>query len=404
MIPLIFRYHKTDIMIKYKLVYNRKNNLKKDGTALVQFEIYKDRTRKYVSTEIGISPKYWDKKESKVSANHPRAEEFNMILNDLVQNLESILRKAKLMEKEYNIDQIIDLMKHEESNSLSEFMTKEIEKDLRIKDKTKKDLLNTRNRINSFNGTASLKDVDYKFIIDFDNYLRSLNYSINTIGKLHKNLKRFLNLAIKYNLISQNDYPYRNFNVERESTKRDALTMKEISAIENLNYSSDSVNDHVKDMFLFACYTGLRISDVIRLKTTFCKMSNSGWMLEFKTFKVRKMAYLPLQSLFKDCNLKSKPERILDKYYSTVNELVFPVIPESKINRQLKAIAIHAGITKNVTFHMGRHTFGTIMASKIPLAALQSLMQHSDIKTTMIYVNISNDIIDDNLGKVDWNM
>lgn len=52
---------------------------------------------------------------------------------------------------------------------------------------------------------------------------------------------------------------------------------------------------------------------------------------------------------------------------------------------------------------MGRHTFGTIMATKIPLATLQSLMQHSDIKTTMIYVNISNDMIDDSLGKVDWN-
>ena len=132
-------------------------------------------------------------------------------------------------------------------------------------------------------------------------------------------------------------------------------------------------------------------------------MTNNGWRLEFKTFKVQKMAYLPLKNLFKDGYELSKPERIIDRYYNVSNDFVFPTIPESKINRQLKAIAAQAKIKKNVTFHMGRHTFGTIMSSKIPLASLQSLMQHSDIKTTMIYVNISNDIIDDNLGKVDWN-
>lgn len=377
--------------------------MKKDGTALIQLEFYEDRTRKYISTEIGITPKFWDEKTSRVISSHPRAEEFNLILHDMIQKIESTLRKAKLMDKDYSVDQVIALLNHEESNSLSEFMEKEIEKDLRIKAKTKTDLLNTKNRIVDFNSNARLQDVDYKFIVDFDNYLRSMNYSINTIGKLHKNLKRFLNLAIKYNLISPNDYAYRNFKVESESTKREALSMSEVIALEKLTYDRNSINEQVKDMFLFACYTGLRISDVIRLKNSYCKMSNNGWRLEFKTFKVQKMAYLPLKNLFKDGYELSKPERIIDRYYNVNNDFVFPSIPESKINRQLKAIAAQAKIKKNVTFHMGRHTFGTIMSSKIPLASLQSLMQHSDIKTTMIYVNISNDIIDDNLGKVDWN-
>ena len=66
--------------------------------------------------------------------------------------------------------------------------------------------------------------------------------------------------------------------------------MKEIKAIEELTYTSDTINDVVKNMFLFACYTGLRISDVIRLKSNYCKSSDSGWRLEFKTFKAKKMA------------------------------------------------------------------------------------------------------------------
>tara|TARA_R110002072_G_scaffold16048_1_gene63476 strand:+ start:58847 stop:60022 length:1176 start_codon:yes stop_codon:yes gene_type:complete len=389
-------------MIKYRIHFNRKKKLKPDGTALVQIEIYGSKTRKYLSTDINIAPKDWDEKSSKISYDNSRADEFNMILYDTIQRLESILRKAKLIDKEYSVDEILILMKHEESNSLSDFMTKEIEKDLRIKSKTKMDLLNTRNKIIEFNPNTRIQDVDYKYIVDFDNHLRSKEYSINTIGKLHKNLKRFMNLAIKYSLLSQNDYPYRNFKVEREVTKREALSMNEVASFENLVYDRNSENEIVRDMFLFACYTGLRISDVIRLKTSYCKMTNVGWRLEFKTFKVRKMAYLPLRSLFVDGYQLSKPERILDRYYNGKEELVFPKLPESKINRQLKAIAFQAGIRKKVTFHMGRHTFGTLMATKIPLPTLQSLMQHSDIKTTMIYINMSNDMIDESLGKVDW--
>jgi site-specific recombinase XerD len=307
------------------------------------------------------------------------------------------------MEKELSVNEVMELINHDDSNSLIEFMTKEIEKDQRITDKTKKDLLNTRNRIEDFNSDARLQQIDYRFIVDFDNHLRSIGYSINTIGKLHKNLKRFLNLAIKYKLLSQNDYPYRDFKVERENTKREALSMKEVIAIEELTYTSTTVNDIVKDMFLFACYTGLRISDVIRLKANYCKSSESGWRLEFKTFKAKKMAYLPLRSIFRDDQFLSRPEQILERYYNDQNELVFPKLPESKINRHLKEIAKEAGISKKVTFHMGRHTFGTIMSTKVPLPTLQNLMQHSDIKTTMIYVNMSNDMIDDSLGKVDWN-
>jgi len=325
-----------------------------------------------------------------------------MIIHDTIQKLESILRKAKLMNKAYSVQEVVELMKHKESNLLSDFMTKEIKKDQRIKDKTKMALLNTRNKLVEFNSCTKIQDVNYRFLVDFDNHLRGLGYSINTIGKLHKNLKRFLNLAIKYNLLSQDDYPYRNFKVERETTKREALTMSEVSRIEKLTFEKNSVNEIVKDMFLFACYTGLRISDVIRLKTVYCKMTTSGWRLEFKTFKAGKMAYLPLNALFKESHDTSKPERILNRYHQIQNEFVFPKLTEPKINRQLKAIASQAEIEKLVTFHLGRHTFGTILATKIPLATLQSLMQHSDIKTTMIYVNMSNDIIDDSLGKVDW--
>lgn len=390
-------------MIKYRLHHNRKKKLKQDGTAVVQIEIYKGNKRKYISTEIYIAPEFWDHKSNRVLYKHSRADEFNTIIDDHVQNINTVLRKGKLLEKDYSVEEVIDLLNHRDSNLLSEFITKELDKDQRIKRKTITDLLNTRNRLVEFRPEAKLQDIDYKFVVDFDNHLRSQGYSINTIGKLHKNLKRFLNLAINYNLISQNDYPYRNFRVAKEATKRESLSMEEVDSIAKLKYLDGTINEVVKDMFLLACYTGLRISDVTRLKPSNCIKTDKGYSLNLKTFKARKMAYIPIHSLFQDEYEMSKPERIIDHYYSEYKDLIFPKIPESKINRHLKEIALEAGISKNVTFHMGRHTFGTLMASRIPLPTLQNLMQHSDIKTTMIYVNMSKQMIDDSLGKVDWN-
>ena len=72
------------------------------------------------------------------------------------------------------------------------------------------------------------------------------------------------------------------------------------------------------------------------------------------------------------------------------------------INRHLKVIAELANLKINLIFHTARHSFGTYMSSKIPLPQLMYLMQHSDIRTTMIYVTIHNDLVKQGLLKVDW--
>jgi len=41
--------------------------------------------------------------------------------------------------------------------------------------------------------------------------------------------------------------------------------------------------------------------------------------------------------------------------------------------------------------HCLRHTFGTVMARRVPLGVLQKLMGHADISTTMRYVDVSED-------------
>src|SRR5947207_883485 len=104
-------------------------------------------------------------------------------------------------------------------------------------------------------------------------------------------------------------------------------------------------------MFLFACYTGLRISDVTNLKTEYVK-KDKGYSLDFMTIKVNKRAEIPVHSLFKvkESSL-SRPEMILEKYYNKENKFILPKISEPYINRQLKVISSDAKIPIKVTFH-----------------------------------------------------
>jgi integrase len=392
-------------MIKHRFIHNRKNKLKADGTALIQMEVSFNRSRKFISTDICIEPKFWDQKKQRVSVKHLKHEEYNFSLIDLASKVDSIIREYVLKNKVLSIDSLLSRMEHTDTGLLIDFIESEVEKDDVNSEKTKLSHLNMMNRVKEFRPEVRLDEVDYKFVVDFDNYLSRQDYAINTIAKMHKNLKRFLNLAIKYSLISSESYPYRHFKVRRESTKRQSLSMAELKSFEELKLEKGTDLDYVKDMFLFSVYTGLRISDITRLKNEHFKLVEEGWKLEMKTLKSKKYAYFPLWKLFPLKTEESgKPEFIVWKYFDKKADLFFPKLSEPRINFLLKVLAKEAKIDKQVTFHIARHTFGTIMARIVPLPALQALMGHSDIKTTMIYVHMTNQLLDDTLDNVDWDI
>ena len=103
--------------------------------------------------------------------------------------------------------------------------------------------------------------------------------------------------------------------------------------------------------------------------------------------------------------ITSKAERIINLYKVRKNKLDTFVLPElnkaditdnkdiyrkltsakSKYNKWLKKIAKKAGITKTLSCHIARHSFGNISGDKIPVQMLQKLYRHSDITTTINY-------------------
>jgi len=194
--------------------------------------------------------------------------------------------------------------------------------------------------------------------------------------------------------------PYNKFKPKKKDTEREILSESEIFEIENLKYDEAFKNIRVvRDMFLYSCYTGLRYSDLQAIKQSDFHIANESVYMSLSQEKTDKPVDIPLHILF-----DGKALKIYERYKSTEKDAhIFPRMTNQAANRLLKLIAISAGISKPLTFHIGRHTFGTMIAKHTgDQFLIKTLMGHSDIKTSQIYIHLSKKHIEDKLKNVKW--
>ena len=91
-------------------------------------------------------------------------------------------------------------------------------------------------------------------------------YETNTIGKHMRQLRTFVNEAIKRGYIQLENYPFRKYQIKTTQSKHSFLLPEEIRRLEELELSSCSKSlKHSLKAFLFCCYTGIRYSDFVLL-------------------------------------------------------------------------------------------------------------------------------------------
>ena len=82
---------------------------------------------------------------------------------------------------------------------------------------------------------------------------------------------------------------------------------------------------------------------------------------------------------------------------------VFPVASLKSSDVCLKHIARQCGITKNLKFHCGRHTFATTLSlmNGIPLETVSKMLGHKYTTTTQIYAKVTNQMIDNAISRIE---
>lgn len=231
-----------------------------------------------------------------------------------------------------------------------------------------------------------IKEITPMFITDFELYLRTAaGCGSNTTAKFMQFFKRIIIIARNNGWI-QHD-PFLNYKIRIHQVDRGYLTQEEIKIIMKKEFASKRL-EQVRDIFIFSCYTGLAYIDVKNLREKNIRTSFDGnlWIMT-KRQKTNVSVNIPLLNI---------PQQILAKYSGTLpNEAVLPILSNQKMNAYLKEIGDVCGITKNLTYHLARHTFSTTitLAKGVPIETVSKMLGHTNIRTTQIYARITDDKI-----------
>lgn len=384
----------------YKLIFARKG-LDDKGTGLVQIQIYFSRKkRKLINTRIRISKDQWDPVRDLIKAGDDKdlAEKHELVMNK-IRELEAFEMKLIRKGEELTPGKVDEFLEMDKQDTFNAFMEAELKADKVLKYGTSKQHWITWRKLNEMEPAVGFQDIGYDLVKRWDNFLHTKSLSTNTIADHHKNLRRYINIAIKKNLIRKDQNPYGvKFKAKKEPVKRTSLSDDELVSLEQIDYTRSKKLDKIRDLFLFCCYTGLRFSDLMELQVSHLQKTREGYEIALhRMVKVAQPVFIPLHAIF-----KGKAERILEKYIGD-GGYVFPRVTNQKANEYLKTIILDAKITKRVTWHTARHTFGSQLAARYndPYLIMQ-LMGHQEIKTSMVYIHSSQDIIKKKLKKVKW--
>jgi integrase len=189
-----------------------------------------------------------------------------------------------------------------------------------------------------------------------------------------------LNCAVQEGIIQSNPMKTltRFERPQLPQSNREYLTIDEVKQL----VKTECVKPTVKQAFLFSCFSGLRFSDVKALKWGDIQTDSEGkHLIKYTQQKTQKNEYLQLS----DEALKFLP----DKGTESDKDAIFILSNNGYTNQALKSWTLAAGITKRVTFHVGRHTNATLLLSLgVPIETVSKLLGHTAIKTTQIYAKV----------------
>lgn len=250
--------------------------------------------------------------------------------------------------------------------------------------KTEKAWKNTYKYLREFTkGNIAFNSIDENFLEEFKKYLLT-KVSNNTAHTYFSKIKASLKKAVKDKILNRNIADNIK-QIPKQGTKREYLTIDELSVLSK----TPCKKDIVKLAFLFACNTGLRLSDIKRLNWSDILLSEKRLIVTQK--KTKESLYLPLNNTALSILNKIKSNKI-----QNIDNTIFELSGDTTINKIIKDWVNKAHINKKVTFHTSRHTFATIsLASGTDLYTVSKLLGHKNIQNTQIYAKI----IDESMNK-----
>lgn len=352
-----------------------------------------------IPTNCHISPASWSAVAQKSLGKTAVDKETNRYIEDLKLQIEETCNKLRQKNYPLNIENF-KLMFQSEDNEYSTIKTlfeyhmimegKKLSQSTCYQYGVTLKYLLSYVRIKHKVADYDISIIDAAFVNEFfaylQGYLRQDNMKRCDINRALKHMERFkkvMEMAFNNEWINRN--PVKALKAHKEKTDINELDEEAVKRLSTVILPPNL--GIVRDLFIFAVYTGVSYEDMTRLtqKNIVIGIDKSLW-LHYKRVKTGVRVSLPL--------LEPALEIInrYDTYHKggKKNQPLFPYVSNQIMNRYLKKVAKLAGVEDRVTYHVARHTFATTITlqHEIPLETVSKMLGHTKITTTQVYARV----------------
>ena len=260
-----------------------------------------------------------------------------------------------------------------------------------------------------------VKDIPVTIITEdlFEEYrffLKKQELAAATINRYLCWLSWLMYRAVSQRLIRCN--PFENTKYEKEEQKTRFLQKSDVAKLMALKVN-DKEAEQARLMFIFACFTGLAIADMECLQYGHIQTAADGQKYIRKERQKTKVEFvMPLHPIAeviikhykaeqeRNGGIQSMKEK--GKTETRTDNLVFPRdCSRSVMSAKLSIVGKAFGIRERLSYHMARHTFGTMsLSAGIPIESIAKMMGHASIASTQIYAQVTDNKISEDMDRL----
>ncbi|MBW4969043.1 site-specific integrase [Croceibacter atlanticus] len=379
------------------LFFIKKSKVNSAGKTSIFLRITLDGRRCEFSVHRKVHLDYWNSRTQIVMGNSAEAQEINRYLSVITNEIYSIQQNFEREDVSYSASDMRDVLFgkdktkkmlleifQEHNDEVDSLVGKDFAAGTAERYRTCKKHVAAYVKKKYKKNDIPVQDVDHQFITGLEYYLKTTRKCAhNSAIKYITNFKKIIRIAHANDWIDKD--PFLHWKGKLKIVEREFLTEEEIQKIIKLDLKMERL-DQVRDIFIFCCFTGLAYADVKKLnRVDISKGADGEEWVKTKRSKTDTRSNIPILPIAKVIIEKYKDNELLIE-----KDLVLPVLSNQKMNAYIKEIATLAGITKNLTFHLARHTFATTvtLTNGVPIESVSKMLGHTNLKTTQHYAKI----------------
>nr|DAK73060.1 MAG TPA: Integrase [Caudoviricetes sp.] len=374
--------------------FQQRTYKKQNGTQAIRLRIFTSANDiQYIDTGISVLKNQWDDKKQQVK-KHPIEEQLNASMNALLNDVKILYYKNEGVSAKRLLQIYKNSKKYDGSSLLNFYQSIVDENKMKGAIRTAKTQQHYIDKLSKFASFLSFADISPLWAKDYEKWLISRGNKPNTIASNFKCLNAILNKAVKMGLIEKN--PLKGYEIKTVNSKKNILSIEDINLLENYEIAPHFKGmELARDVFLFSFYmAGMRFSDVCKLKWEDVTDTEVVYTMGKSEKRAGATRYIPITPKVKQILERYKANKtfvfpILDKCdLNNIEKVEYTIyIANNKLNRSIKILAKHAGITKHVSMHIAKHSFASYaVKNNVNLFHISKLLGHTKLSTTEHYL------------------